>query len=350
MSDPPGVVGCADSNGGGLWELVAETVVNGRKLGSVAIVGMAKNTGKTVVLNCLVRRATAAGRTVGVLSVGRDGEAVDVFTSRPKPRIWAPPGTLVATVPVGLSAAPEVALLDPGSVRWTGIVTILGEIAVGRVLRAGKVELIGPTGQARVRRLVELLRDAGASLVLIDGALDRMASAAPPTAEGVILATGAVLGRSASEVARKTAFRVKLFLLPRAPEGFDRDNAATAIVGEALTEADVARAAEAGRGAEFLAASGAVTDRLLIALGRLRFGGTLVVRDATRLLVSQEGVAFFESRGGRLAVEEPLRLMAVTVNSHNPTGPGLAADELLRAVGEAVRPVPVFDVVYGRKA
>lgn len=318
-------------------------------LASVAIVGMAKNAGKTVVLNYLARRAAAAGVRLGLVSVGRDGEAVDVFTSRPKPRIWAPAGALVATVPAGVAESASdgafpAAMLDPASVRATGVATALGEIVVGSVLRGGRVELVGPAEREQARRLVELLRAEGATLVLIDGALDRMASAAPAAGQAIVLATGAVLGRSAVDVARKTAFRVRLFSLPPAPAA-----AKAAMVHEALTEEDAEAAAEAGRGAEFLAASGAVTDRLLIALGRRGFRGTLVAPDATRFLVGPERVAFFEARGGRLAVAEPIRLLAVTVNSHNPTGPGLEPGELLRTVAAAVRPVPVFDVVYGWK-
>ncbi len=377
-----------NGSAGGLWELVAGVRADGKSPDSVAIVGMAKNAGKTVVLNYLVRRATAAGVKVGLLSVGRDGEAVDVFTSRPKPRIWAPPGAVVATAPRpraagvgwakggsaldnagGLAAGLETpAVLDERTVRPTGIETALGEVVVASVARAGRVELIGPARLDEARRLAELLRAEGAEFVFIDGAIDRMASAAVTPGQAVVLATGAVLSRDVAEVARRTAFRVKLFLLPRvslplALEEFEAgDDTVQAVVqaaelgingvvavGQALTEADAEKAAGAAEGAEFLAVAGAVTDRLLVALGRRRFRGTLVARDATRLVAGQSAVEFFESRGGRLAVLEPVRLLAVTVNSHNPTGPGIEAETLLGAVAGAVRPVPVFDVVHGRK-
>ncbi|MFY9197102.1 MAG: hypothetical protein WAO25_06375, partial [Bacillota bacterium] len=41
---------------------------------SVAITGLAKNSGKTVALNAIIRRAQDLGMQVGVASSGRDGE------------------------------------------------------------------------------------------------------------------------------------------------------------------------------------------------------------------------------------------------------------------------------------
>ena len=64
---------------------------------SLAIAGTAKNAGKTTALNYLIDRFAQAGERIGVSSIGRDGEAVDQITNRPKPRIRPPVGALVAT-------------------------------------------------------------------------------------------------------------------------------------------------------------------------------------------------------------------------------------------------------------
>ena len=64
----------------------------------LALVGLAKNTGKTVALTTLLRELEIAGRRVGVTSVGRDGEEHDVIDARiEKPRVRLPGGSLVAT-------------------------------------------------------------------------------------------------------------------------------------------------------------------------------------------------------------------------------------------------------------
>src|SRR5277367_271885 len=64
----------------------------------LALVGLAKNTGKTEALLALLRESEAQGRRVGVTSVGRDGEERDVIDSRiEKPRVRLGTGSLVAT-------------------------------------------------------------------------------------------------------------------------------------------------------------------------------------------------------------------------------------------------------------
>jgi len=55
---------------------LGELTASDRRL---ALVGLAKNTGKTVALAALLRELQDNGRCVGVTSVGRDGEEHDVI-------------------------------------------------------------------------------------------------------------------------------------------------------------------------------------------------------------------------------------------------------------------------------
>ena len=72
----------------------------------VALVGLAKNTGKTVTLAAILAEHAAAARTVGVTSIGRDGEEHDVIDARiAKPRVRLQPGSLVATTGALLRAS-----------------------------------------------------------------------------------------------------------------------------------------------------------------------------------------------------------------------------------------------------
>ncbi|MHB8951259.1 MAG: hypothetical protein ACYC4S_19745, partial [Rhodoferax sp.] len=66
-------------------------------LTTLAVMGMTKNTGKTVALNHLLAKAAAAQVAVGVTSIGRDGEERDQVFYVPKPPVLVWPGTLVAT-------------------------------------------------------------------------------------------------------------------------------------------------------------------------------------------------------------------------------------------------------------
>ncbi len=86
----------------------------------LALVGLAKNTGKTEALAALLRELQSAGRRVGVTSVGRDGEERDVIDARiEKPRVLLPAGSLVATTDGLLRASglPYDLLEDPMCAR-----------------------------------------------------------------------------------------------------------------------------------------------------------------------------------------------------------------------------------------
>ena len=75
--------------------LLSELTAGSRRL---ALVGLAKNTGKTVALTTVLRELDARDVRVGVTSIGRDGEARDVLDERiEKPAIHLRAGSLVAT-------------------------------------------------------------------------------------------------------------------------------------------------------------------------------------------------------------------------------------------------------------
>ncbi len=60
---------------------------------TISIVGMAKNSGKTVALNQLIAEAIDENIVIGLISTGRDGESEDIATETEKPKIFAEEGT-----------------------------------------------------------------------------------------------------------------------------------------------------------------------------------------------------------------------------------------------------------------
>src|ERR1035437_3334328 len=99
---------------------------------TLAVMGMRKNTGKTVALNHLLAQAAAAKLQVGVSSIGRDGEERDQVFLVPKPPVLVWPGTLVATARATLQRAKVcVKLIDT-----TDITSPMGEIVVVKIGRA----------------------------------------------------------------------------------------------------------------------------------------------------------------------------------------------------------------------
>ncbi len=318
----------------------------------VFILGMAKNAGKTFTLNHLVRAAAARGERLGLTSTGRDGESLDLVTGKAKPRIFCPEGTIVATSRMAMDASTA----SFGDVEHTGVDTVLGEVLVGEVSREGYVELAGPLFASELEAVVHLMSRRGARRGLVDGSLDR--KAAGRVAPDLVLAVGAVLSRRLDEVVEKAAAFVDQLRMPEAPD-WVRDVAREAFDAGALLYSDGAHkplpfSTLMGRRKELarliererpwgVYASGAVGEETFLSLLESDPPAHLVVRGAFALFVDPADWRRFSARGGLCYAVEPLRLVAVTVNPYSPEGWELPADELLRALEEALSPLPVIN-------
>ncbi len=332
-----------------LGELTAST----RRL---ALVGLAKNTGKTEALAALLRELGAAGRCVGVTSVGRDGEERDVIDSRiEKPRVRLPAGSLVATT--------DSLLRDSGLpyelLAQTDVRTPLGRVQVARLRRAGAIELAGPSAAADVRAVSDEMLAHGAEQALIDGAIDRRAASSPRVADGLVMSTGAVLDRDIEEVVAKTADAVELVRLPRVDAAYHaatEDELISPPPRFVLTaEAEqVARLLEQSPRARWLTVAGAVPERflsgLLAPLRRRERELVVVVADPTHVFLAGHGPAWYRRHGVALQTLERTALEAITVNPVAPQSHRFDSAQLRRLLGEAVPDVPIFDVLDGAYA
>lgn len=206
---------------------------------SLSCIGMAKNVGKTVAFNHLIQAAVERSLTLGLTSIGRDGERRDEVFLTPKPRIFAPAGSLLATA-TGTLKHSEAQL---EIVQRTGFASAMGEIIVGRTRTSGLVELAGPTLISEHQRIQELFVRYGAELTLIDGALDRVSPAVPGLAQSIVLSTGAALGQSIELVLAKTQDRINRLSLPQVASSLlsvcrrIMDANQTALLSEDLTPA-----------------------------------------------------------------------------------------------------------------
>src|SRR5947209_18108534 len=111
-----------ESAGARLSELLAPTP-------RLALVGLAKNTGKTETLAAILAEHARAGVRVGVTSIGRDGEQHDVIDARiAKPAVKLQAGALVASTGPLLRASAVASEL----LLRTGVRTPLGEVVIAR--------------------------------------------------------------------------------------------------------------------------------------------------------------------------------------------------------------------------
>jgi hypothetical protein len=341
----------------------------------LALVGLAKNTGKTETLAAILAEHAAAGRRVGVTSIGRDGEERDVIDARiAKPRIRIAAGGLVASTGALLRAS---ALRHERLLR-TGVRTPLGEVVVARMQQGGAVEVAGPSAATDVRAVAEAMLELGAEQVLIDGAVDRRAASSPAVADGLVMATGAVLGEDIEQVVAATRDAVDLVRLPSAESpgaggapggawpGPGEGGSAAAHVGPSADDEQrvvlhrrLVLNGEPGEIAALLRehphsrtflVDGALGERFLdglLAARRERAGRQLrlVASDPTKVFLSRRGPGWYRRQGVAIEVQRTIELRAITVNPLAPQSHRFDSRRLRELIEAAVEAVPVFDVL-----
>lgn len=320
---------------------------------TLAIVGTAKNVGKTTCLNHLIDRYEAQGVRMGLTSVGRDGEDIDALTDRPKPRITPPPGTLVATA--ALSAKRSLARLQ--EVAKTPFRTAIGPVGIYEVQSPGQVEVAGPVTVQDTVELIRILRAHGARQVFVDGAIDRRASASGEVADGVVLATGLSYSEDPAEVAAHTVGQTRYLSLAASPYA-DLPTETGALMaqgdflpwpGSTVIEQGEALVGWLPKDARSLMLQGALTEGVARQLLRGdRQALDVVVPDGTHLLLQPETFDRLTERGVRFFASRPIRLVAVTVNPTSPYGAAVDPDAFLTMMRERLNPIPVLDVVLNQ--
>ncbi len=327
---------------------------------TLAVMGMTKNTGKTVAMNHVLAQAAAAQVDVGLTSIGRDGEDRDQVFFNPKPPIMVWPGTLVATARETLQRA---------KVRWklidsTEIDSPMGEILVVKVLEYGEMEVAGASRGSDQLKIISRLKQCGASLVILDGALGRSHHASPAIANGVILATGAAIGGGIQDVIRKTRDRLGILGIKQADEAtrhlceavFSKGGVGIwDKQGKVLFQEEIATLNAGAKILDYLdtdlgtiAVSGAVGRQLWLALSSIAARHpalTVVVADGTKLFIENTDLLIFQKMGVRVLGYRGIHLTGITLNPFSPMGGSFEATEFLAAAKLAFVGYDVCDVV-----
>lgn len=333
-----------------------------QKYKRIAIVGMAKNAGKTTSLNYFLEEAMDEEMVVGVTSTGRDGERTDLVTGTDKPSIWLEEDTLVS-VPVQLYDLADAGL---EILRKTEYGTSLGPILLCRVASSGYVQVAGPVINAQHESLCEEMLDRGAQLVLIDGAIDRKSIAAPQTSDAIILSTGAVISRQMSVVIEETAHTVGLYRLPRLEEGPVRraledhsDDEQVLLFGDGeLRSLDIKTGLYAGKilagmigkdngkDVSHVFIPGAFTPGSIDGIDpRAMRNVTFVLKDPTKIFFPPPVWRKMCKWGLNVKVLENINVAALTVNPTSPLGYRFDQQQLVSAMQAAVPDIPVIDVM-----
>ena len=325
---------------------------------SLSIVGLEKNTGKTVCLNYILRRLNEIGHPCAVTSIGVDGEQVDTVYGSAKPEVMLYDGTIFITSEKHYASrrvVSEILAVDPRR-------TSLGRLITGRVLCGGKVLLSGAASTGMLRQQMAQFRDMGVPLSIIDGALSRLSLASPTVTESMVLATGAAVSTSIPQLISRTRFACKMIDLDEVEPGVQQK---LSDIGQGLWAVD--REGEVhdlhinsvflldkNKGDLFaygttIFAAGAVSNRLLKFLASQKNVDEthLIARDFTKFFVTPEVFSDYTRRGGRISVLQRSKLVAVTLNPTSPQGFRLHSEEACQRLSDALG-LPVYDVMRGQ--
>jgi hypothetical protein len=332
-----------------------------QKYDSISIIGMSKNVGKTTTLNHILREAR--GRiSLGLTSIGRDGEELDLVTATEKPKIYIEEGTIIATAKQCLFNSD----ITREILKTTGFNTPMGEIVICRALSDGYVDLGGPSVNSYMTLICDELKRFGSELVIVDGALSRKTFASPSITNATILSTGAALSRSMVKVIEETSHTVKLLsleneedmgVLKLANEVLNRGRIGIIRRDNTIKMLDVLTALESSKeivegldeNATYVVIKGVVSDKLLedIMTSTSKYKGvTFLVEDGTKLFLTKETLYKFKKQGGIIKTINPINIVCVTSNPKSPYGYEFDKHKFLDGLRNNLN-VPVFDVIGG---
>jgi hypothetical protein len=145
------------------------------------VMGGGKNAGKTTFLNLAAKFLRRKG-SVGLVSIGVDGEGRDLVFGTPKPLIPVEQGDVIVTTDAALGASGGLfRVLDVFPVK-----TALGKLVLAQVLRGDFVELVGPETNSQLSHCLERLQSSGVRSILVDGAVNRMTQVSASLNAGVV--------------------------------------------------------------------------------------------------------------------------------------------------------------------
>lgn len=324
------------------------------KYKSIAIVGLAKNAGKTECLNYILRNVKNTGKRFALTSIGIDGESRDQVCQTPKPEIEIYEGMVFITSEKHYRSKRLVAeIMDVSTQR-----TSLGRLITAKAVSSGKALLSGPADTASLRTLIQDMSRFDIDTTIVDGALSRLSLSSPAVTEAMVLATGAALSCNIPQLVRKTKYVYDLICLEEAAPDIirkliDIEQGVWAIDEEGnVRDLDIPsvfmlenRKDDIFKHGNTLYVAGAISDKLLQFLRQQKQASeiTLIMRDFTKMFASIESYYAFIKKGGTIQVLQKSKLLAVCINPQSPEGYCLDSDELRVAMQESLG-IPVYDV------
>ena len=323
----------------------------------VTIIGLAKNVSKTTTLNHIIN-LLGDKHTIGVTSIGRDGEPYDAITELPKPKIIVEEGTIFATAEDSLKNSD----LEAELIKNTDFTTPLGIINIYRAKNKGFVELAGPSMNKQLKNLCNDMLKIGCDVIFIDGAFDRRSFATPLISDATILSTGASVSRNMQGVVDLTSHIFDLFSLEIIKDDKIRNiskdiflTAQVGIINDDYSSKKLEEPTALGSSkkifdqltsdTKYLVIKGAITDSILdeYIINTKMKGLTVIATDPTKLFFGKQTFYKFTKKGGHLKLLDRVNLIAITINHTSPLGYKFDNNQFMRLLQERID-VPIFNL------
>lgn len=288
----------------------------------IGTLGTCKNAGKTTVLNYLLDTYHEQC-PVGITSIGYDGEATDAVTLLPKPRIKVYPGMLVATA----ASCLETAEAKFEYLVETPIHTVVGRIHIVRITHSGIMEVAGPSMVSQLDHLCKEMLELGCEKVIADGAAGRISFGV--IADSVVLSVGAAMSNTIGKTVETAAHLAGLLSLEPI-EGITKLKRPENAVYDVTTF----------KGNSCRIYRGAVGDQDMESCPEET---NIVIRNAAAAFISPMVYKKFLHHGGKLLVQEPIPIRALTINPMTPYGPWYNQEQFMEQMTGATF-LPVYNV------
>lgn len=163
-----------------------KNLITARATRNLALVGISKNSGKTSLLNAILKDFPSL--KWAVMTTGIDGEEKDLVYMTHKPQVSLQSGMLFCCDAQSLDAlCSRVQVLSALTYNNR-------KLFLAKALHPLKTQITGPSSVLQQGKLIAQFRALGAEKVLVDGSLDRKSIAMEDTIDALILLVGASYG------------------------------------------------------------------------------------------------------------------------------------------------------------
>lgn len=282
----------------------------------IAIIGLAKNTGKTTTLNYLLKQH----KNYGLTSIGLDGEDYDQIYFHEKPKIYVKENNYIVTAINTLKEIIGQYIL----VYDFNIETPLGNLVLIKVIKAGNFIVAGPTKNTDLKIVIKELKKY-VEKVFIDGAFNRITFSSIKEVEGIVLATGAQVSTSMKNTIKTTAMVLELFSLeetklekPKNALTIFIDNQTIEIKTKDLKQFE--ETISTNNNIKKIVVLGAVSEKLVDLLLKYKIKDyELVFEDATKFLASYKKYEYLKKLNTKMKTFHKNKILFVTINPFRAT-------------------------------